>query len=181
MCQHEPLLSYRSLGWYVIIVKIWLKLKGLDSLICVKFRSVSQYTLFLSPDALKENKQPQRNVDGLKCNTGKRKRHLEWQWKIERGLKVINSVCKHPQNSAWEVAFQSLRKLINAFSLMAGNLDNLCSLFTFKSSLYQKRIVMKTERARVCSAYGTPLNKAGGNKEAYVHDSLQTLKKKQIN
>lgn len=87
-----------------------------------------------------------------------------------RGFKVINSVCQHPQNPGREVAFQSLRKLINAFSLKAANLHNLCSLSLLNTSLYQRRVVMKTERVGVCSAYGAASSKARGHEEARVHE-----------
>lgn len=135
--------------------------------------SLSAGMLFSSTDAVKENKQPQRNVDGLKCNVRERKQH-RMTVEEERGLNVINSVRQHPQNSGREVAFQSLRELINAFSLKAANLDNLCSLSHLDTSLHQKRSIMKTERARVRMAYGAPPNKAGGHKKAYVHGPLRT-------
>lgn len=90
----------------------------------------------------------------------------------ERGLNVINSIHQHPQNAGQEVAFQSLGELINAFSLKAANLDNLCSLLLLNTSLHQKRSSMGTERARVRSAYGASPNKAGGRKKAYVHGPL---------
>lgn len=85
--------------------------------------------------------------------TGGEGKTLRVTVKKGRGLKVINSVCRHAQNSEREVAFQSLRKLINAFSLKAANLDDLCSLSLLNTSPYQKRVVMKTESKGVLSIW----------------------------